>query len=118
MNDLRDAIARIHDAMTRGRRFLAHDIWRIGMPGEQIPDGFIIAQKDLELRGPGELFGFRQSGSPAAGPAASLFDTQLLALSHNEVARLFRAPDDPETQSLIRSARERYSQKLRDIAMN
>lgn len=44
MNDLRDAIARIHDAMTRGRRFLAHDIWRIGMPGEQIPDGFIIAQ--------------------------------------------------------------------------
>lgn len=44
MNDLRDAVARIHDAMARGRRFLAHDIWRIGMPGEHIPDGFIIAQ--------------------------------------------------------------------------
>ena len=27
-------------------------------------DGFTIAQKDLELRGPGEVLGTRQSGSP------------------------------------------------------
>ena len=25
-------------------------------------DGFLIAEKDLELRGPGDLFGIRQSG--------------------------------------------------------
>ena len=25
-------------------------------------DGFFIAEKDLELRGPGEVFGIRQSG--------------------------------------------------------
>ena len=30
-------------------------------------DGFKIAQKDMELRGPGELFGYRQSGTLDAG---------------------------------------------------
>ena len=27
-------------------------------------DGFVISQKDLEMRGPGEYFGKRQSGVP------------------------------------------------------
>ena len=30
-------------------------------------DGFVIAQKDLELRGPGDLIGTRQSGEPGNG---------------------------------------------------
>ena len=30
----------------------------------QTNDGFIIAEKDLELRGPGEFLGVRQSGLP------------------------------------------------------
>lgn len=29
-------------ALERGRRFVTRDVWRIGMPGEQIPNGFII----------------------------------------------------------------------------
>ena len=31
---------------------------------ESTNDGFVIAEKDLELRGPGEFFGLRQSGDP------------------------------------------------------
>ena len=35
---LRDSL----DALQRGRRFVAHDVWKIGLPGEEIPHGFII----------------------------------------------------------------------------
>ena len=31
---------------------------------EKTVDGFIIAEKDLEIRGPGEMLGVRQSGIP------------------------------------------------------
>lgn len=37
---------------------------------EQTNNGFIVAQKDLEIRGPGEFMGTRQSGIPEL----SLFD--------------------------------------------
>lgn len=30
--------------MDRGRRFITHDVWRIGRPGEPVPHGFIIKQ--------------------------------------------------------------------------
>ena len=29
-------------ALRRGKRFVTHDVWRIGMPGEEIPHGLII----------------------------------------------------------------------------
>ena len=32
---------------------------------EETTDGFLIAEKDLEARGPGDLLGTRQSGLPA-----------------------------------------------------
>jgi ATP-dependent DNA helicase RecG len=42
-------------------------------------DGFRIAQKDLELRGPGEFFGTRQAGLPQFQAADLVRDRQLLA---------------------------------------
>jgi ATP-dependent DNA helicase RecG len=42
-------------------------------------DGFRIAQKDLELRGPGEFFGTRQSGVPQFQVADLVRDRLLLA---------------------------------------
>jgi ATP-dependent DNA helicase RecG len=41
-------------------------------------DGFTIAEVDLELRGPGDFFGTRQSGMPEFKVADILHDTQLL----------------------------------------
>ena len=43
-------------------------------------DGFRIAQRDLELRGPGELLGTRQTGLPQFRVANLLEDTDLLAV--------------------------------------
>ena len=42
-------------------------------------DGFRIAQRDLELRGPGEFFGTRQSGIPQFQVADLVRDRQLLS---------------------------------------
>jgi ATP-dependent DNA helicase RecG len=44
----------------------------------QTNDGFKIAEVDLQLRGPGDFFGTRQSGVPAFKVADILTDTKLL----------------------------------------
>ena len=41
-------------------------------------DGFVVAQRDLELRGPGELLGTRQTGLPSFQVADLVRDQQLL----------------------------------------
>jgi ATP-dependent DNA helicase RecG len=56
---------------------------------EKIQDGFVLAEKDLELRGPGEFFGTRQSGLPDLR-MAKLSDTPLLELARNEAIALFK----------------------------
>jgi ATP-dependent DNA helicase RecG len=46
---------------------------------ESTSDGFLIAEKDLEARGPGDLLGSRQSGIPAMRVADPLRDLSGLA---------------------------------------
>ena len=46
-------------------------------------DGFLIAKKDLELRGPGDFFGIRQSGMPEFKLANLLTDTKILEKNTN-----------------------------------
>ncbi len=52
-------------------------------------DGFVIAEKDLELRGHGDLLGIRQSGIPAFKIANILEDARTLK-DANEVAKTIR----------------------------
>jgi ATP-dependent DNA helicase RecG len=60
---------------------------------EQTNDGFVLAEKDLELRGAGDLLGARQHGLPNL-KVASLGDTETLELARSEALALFDA--DPE----------------------
>ena len=55
---------------------------------EKVQDGFILAEEDLKLRGPGEFFGTRQSGLPDLR-MAKLSDVGLLEKARNEAIRLF-----------------------------
>jgi ATP-dependent DNA helicase RecG len=55
---------------------------------EQTNDGFRIAEADLEIRGPGELLGTRQSGLPDFRVANILRDGRLLNEARTEAFRL------------------------------
>lgn len=63
---------------------------------EATHDGFALAEKDLQLRGPGEFFGTRQSGLPNLR-LAGFADLRLLELARREAQRLFDA--DPQLAS-------------------
>jgi len=57
-------------------------------------DGFLIAEKDLELRGPGELLGTRQTGLASFRVADLVRDADLLPDVHRAAeALLTRSPD-------------------------
>ncbi len=75
-------------------------------------DGFAIARRDLELRGPGEVLGTRQTGGIQLRVADLLRDEDLLPMVQQAADTLLR--DHPEyveplTQRWLRSA-ERYGE--------
>ena len=68
-------------------------------------DGFALAEKDLEIRGPGEFFGSRQSGAAPFRLAEFPRDTELLMMARRDAAaRLGRSPGlGEESERLLRS---------------
>jgi len=57
-------------------------------------DGFIIAEKDLELRGPGEMFGYEQSGIPVFRFANLVRDQEILKIARQDAFEIVRADPD------------------------
>jgi len=59
-----------------------------------VSDGFVLAEKDLEIRGPGEMFGLRQSGLPPFKVADLVRDRDLLAMARRDAAAwIERSPE-------------------------
>jgi ATP-dependent DNA helicase RecG len=60
-------------------------------------NGFDIAERDLELRGPGDFFGTRQSGLPTLRTGDLLRDHPLMEQARDEAARFLdeQTPDAP-----------------------
>lgn len=56
-------------------------------------DGFVIAEEDLRLRGPGDFFGIRQSGEFDFGIADIYADANVLKMASDAAAQLLK--DDP-----------------------
>jgi ATP-dependent DNA helicase RecG len=78
-------------------------------------DGFQIAEYDLQLRGPGDFFGTRQSGLPAFNIADILADSALLdAARADAFALVERDPHlkDPEHRVLAEYLRTRFRDQL------
>lgn len=66
-------------------------------------DGFVLSEKDLELRGPGDFFGKKQSGLPEFKVADMVHDYRALETARNDAAELIRSEafwNSPEYETL------------------
>jgi ATP-dependent DNA helicase RecG len=62
-------------------------------------DGFVLSEKDLELRGPGDFFGKKQSGLPEFKVADMVHDYRALETARQDAYHLIESPafwNDPE----------------------
>jgi ATP-dependent DNA helicase RecG len=84
----------------------------------QTNDGFILAEKDLEQRGPGDFLGTRQSGFSEL-KLADLTDLRLIEKARNEAQLLFKQDPEfkkPENQMLVETFRRFWKEGQGDIS--
>ncbi len=72
-------------------------------------DGFVIAEEDMKMRGPGDMFGMRQSGT-LEFPIGDIFTDSQILMQASEAANDITA-DDPGLQ-------KPENELLRELAMN
>ena len=82
-------------------------------------DGFKVAEEDLRIRGPGEIFGTRQHGMPELKVADLIKDFELLRLARRDAFAIVK--DDPglnapHNQQLRREVIKAYAGKLNLLA--
>jgi len=65
-------------------------------------DGFVVAEKDLEIRGPGEFLGYRQSGLPDLILADLVNDATILEDARNTAIAVIKADPELETSPQLR----------------
>jgi ATP-dependent DNA helicase RecG len=81
----------------------------------QHDDGFVIAERDLEIRGPGEFLGTRQSGLPELRVAHLIRDQRVLAEARREAFALVAEDPHlyrPEHEGLRQALMNRWQQKF------
>ena len=81
---------------------------------ERSRSGFDIAEHDLKLRGPGDFFGTKQSGSPTFRLADLSRDSQLLETAREEAHRIYNL--DPKLESDENAALGRWFRSVLDEA--
>lgn len=82
-------------------------------------DGFVVARKDLEIRGAGEFFGTRQSGQPQMPALMLSSDSRVLVRAREAFLTLMK--DDAlakEREMVLRSAQERFDRSGAFLARN
>ncbi|WP_287483104.1 ATP-dependent DNA helicase RecG [Caldilinea sp.] len=78
-------------------------------------DGFVLAEKDLELRGPGDFFGTRQSGLPDLR-VAHLTDSETIILAREAAQKLFAEDPTLEHYPTLRAQVERFWRGHGDVS--
>lgn len=78
---------------------------------EETSDGFVIAEKDLVLRGTGEFFGSRQAGAPEMRIADIIKHTKILKAAAEEARRIIKKDPlltEPENEVLKKRIEKLY----------
>lgn len=82
----------------------------------QTSDGFVIAEEDLKLRGPGDIEGTQQSGVAFDLKLTKLGrDSQIISFSHSIVREILEADPElkqPDYESLLRYINKKYNTSL------
>ena len=83
-------------------------------------DGFIIAEKDLILRGPGEVFGLRQHGLPEFKVADLAKHLEIMESAQKDARSIIegRMLEQKERDQLLEIIREKFMKKLEEVALN
>ena len=75
-------------------------------------DGFLIAEMDLKLRGPGEFFGTKQSGLPSLRVANILRDKEILEAARREaVDFVTHPPSEEELRRAVTYIRDHWQRR-------
>jgi ATP-dependent DNA helicase RecG len=74
-------------------------------------DGFAIAEKDLELRGPGQFFGTRQSGIPDIA-MENLTNIKLIQIAREEAQNLLASDPELKKHLLLKDALQKFDEKV------
>ncbi len=74
-------------------------------------NGFKIAEKDLELRGPGEFFGTRQSGLPDIA-MENITNLKLIQIAREEAQNIIQGDLELKEHPQLADALQKFSQKI------
>jgi len=121
----RFGLSQLHQLRGRvGRGTLESWCFLLGEPNERLRtlcatnDGFVIAQKDLELRGPGDFLGTRQHGR-LLPDAFGVGDMRLIEETRAAVHTLTHDPAlAAEEQVVRRRAMQKYERVLEEIGFH
>ena len=122
----RFGLAQLHQLRGRVGRG-AQESWCFMMaePNERLKtlvatnDGFVVAQKDLEIRGAGEFFGTRQSGQPQMPALMLSGDSRLLARAREAFVEIMREEAYAgERMQVLNAAREKMDRGGAYLARN
>ena len=66
---------------------------------EQTDDGFLLSEEDLKLRGPGDFFGYRQSGDMKFKRASIVNDFKILEVAREDAYAILTDPSSYKNQN-------------------
>ncbi len=81
-------------------------------------DGFVIAKKDLEMRGPGDFLGTRQHGTSLLSGMALGADVQLLEETTACLKKLRTPGYEEEWEMVLQSAMVQFEKAIQEVALN